>query len=285
MGWDLLGRIAPRDLRGAREQAHWAAQVIAATGETFLSHEPDTSHTSMTWDAALGALMGRTLPGDTACRIAVRVSDLILCQIGPDAVVRAELALAGRRLAEAYRWTSEAIRTATRGAHDRRLVPPGFDLPEHPLAHGGRFARDPGLAELARWYGNADAALRTLSQQARGAGPVLCWPHHFDIASLIELEPGRGGGAARTVGVGLSPGDASIDEPYLYVNHWPATSRQVLPPLAAGGWIRARWVGAALRGSELVAAGDAAAQEGLLRAFFASAVQASRALALEGTVG
>jgi len=285
VGWDWLGQVAPRDLRGAREQAHWAAQVIAATGNTFLAHEADTSHTSMGWDVALAGLVGRALPGEAACRIGVRVPDLSLCLLGPDGVPRAELPLAGRTLPEAYRWTSEAIRAATGGTLDRPLIHPGFELPEHALARGGRFARDPGLAELARWFGNADAALRRLAQQVRGAGPVLCWPHHFDIASLIEIEPGQGGRAARSLGVGLSPGDASIDEPYLYVNHWPATSRRALPPLAAGEWIREGWVGAALRGSQMVAAGDAAAQESLLRAFLASAVQASRALALEGPVG
>jgi len=285
MVWDLLGQVAPRDLRGAREQAHWAVQVIAAAGETFCAHEADTSHTSMSWDAALAGLVGRALPGEAACRIGVRVPDLALCLLGPDGVPRAELRLAGRTLPEAYRWTSEAFRAATRGAAGRPLIHPGFELPEHALAHGGRFARDPGLAELARWFGNADAAQHRLAQQTRGAGPVRCWPHHFDIASLIEIEPGQVGRAARTVGVGLSPGDASIDAPYLYVNHSPATSRLALPPLAAGEWIREGWIGAALRGSQIVAAGDAAAQESLLRAFLASAVPASRALALGGPMG
>ena len=281
MGWELLGQVAPRALRGAREQAHWAAQVIAATGETFLAHEADTSHTSLRWDAAHRALAGRTLPGETVCRVAVRLSDLLLCLLGPGAAPFAELALPDHSLAEAYRWTSEAIRAATRGALDRPLVHPGFELPPHALAQGGRFARDPGLAELARWYGNADAALRRLAEQTRGAGPVQCWPHHFDIATLIEVESAQAGGAARTVGVGLSPGDASIDEPYWYVNHWPATSRRALPVLTSGEWFREGWVGAVLRGGPLVSAGDAAAQEGLLRAFLAAAVDANRALALE----
>jgi hypothetical protein len=281
VGWERLGQLAPRELRGAREQAHWAAQVIAAAGETFLAHEPDTGHTSMQWDADRSALAGRALPGEAGFRVAVRVRDLSVCLLGPGAAPIAELPLPDRSLAEAYRWTSEAIRDATRGALDRPLVHPGFELPPHALARGGRFARDPGLAELACWYGDADGALRRLAEQIRGAGPVQCWPHHFDIATLIEVESAPGGGAARTVGVGLSPGDASIDEPYWYVNHWPTTSRRSLPALAAGEWFREGWVGAVLRGGALVAAGGAAAQEGLLRAFLAAAVPASRALALE----
>ena len=284
MGWDPLGQVAPRALRGAREQAHWAAQVIAAAGETFCAHEADTSHTSMRWDGGLAALVGRALPGGADLRIALRVPDHSLCLLGADDAPAAELALAGRSLAEAYDWASQAIGTATRSAQGRALVHPDFQLPEHALAQGVRFARDPGLPELARWFGNADAELRRLAGQTRGAGPVLCWPHHFDIATLIEIEPGREGHAARTVGVGLSPGDDSIAEPYWYVSHWPATSRVALPPLPAGAWIREEWIGALLRGSQLVAAGDGAAQQGLLRAFLASAVPSSRALALEGAL-
>src|SRR5215510_13822465 len=41
MDWQKLGGVAPANLIAAREQAHWAAQVLSAAGETFLAHEPD----------------------------------------------------------------------------------------------------------------------------------------------------------------------------------------------------------------------------------------------------
>jgi hypothetical protein len=277
--------VSPRALRAAREQAHWAVQVIAASGESCLARAADTSHTAMTWDAALGSFVGRALPGVPACRVAVRVADLTLCLLGPGSEAYARIELAGHSLDDAYGWTAKCLRETTRSAHPAALVHPGFGLPAHPLAQGGRFERAAGLGELALWYANADTALRRLARETRGAGPVLCWPHHFDIATLIEIAHAPGGGAACSVGAGLSPGDASCDEPYVYVNHWPATARRALPPLAAGEWITQGWVGAMLRGSELVAAGDASDQEGLLRAFLASALDESRALALEAAPG
>jgi hypothetical protein len=276
-GWERLGGIAPRALRAAREQAHWAVQVVAAAGESFLPHAPDTSHTATTWDAGLAGLVGGALPGPASGRLGLQLADLALCRLGPDGAVWDRLALAGQRLADAYRWAADALRRESGGAQGRPLTHPGFALPEHAIGSGGRFARDAGLPELARWYANADLALRAVARETRGAGPVLCWPHHFDLATLVELAPG----AARTVGVGMSPGDAGIDEPYFYVNHSPATSSTALPALAAGQWWTQGWLGAVLRGSELVAAGDGAAQQGLLHAFLASAVPASRALALE----
>ena len=282
MAWERLGEIAPRELRSAREQAHWAVQLIAASGESLLAHTPDTSHTAMQWDAALASFVGGALPGAPPLRVAVRVSDLTLCLLDPASESLARSELAGRTLADAYAWLAEMIHRATHAARAPALVHPGFELPPHPLGRGGRFELAPGLAELARWYANADGVLRRLAQATRGAGAVLCWPHHFDIATLIAIAHAADGRAARSVGAGLSPGDASIDEPYVYVNHWPATARRALPPLAAGEWFTQGWVGAALRGSQIVAAGDAADQEALVRAFLASALDESRALALEG---
>jgi hypothetical protein len=276
--WQRLGERAPASLRGARIQAHWAAQVISAAGETFLPHVPDTSHTAMRFEA--GALVGAELPGATRSRIGVRIADLtLLCQLEGSAVA-AELALAGRTLAEAYRWTAREVRARTGAAQLRALVHPGYALPAHPIAGGGRFELDPGLPELARWYANADGALRRLARETPGAGPVRCWPHHFDIATLIAVEADTRGGAVRTVGVGLSPGDELIDEPYWYVNHFPASDGSALPPLACGEWFTGGWIGAVLRGSALVAAGDAAAQAARLDAFLGAGVPASRALAL-----
>ena len=101
MGWERLGQIGPRELRSAREQAHWAVQVIAASGESWQPHAPDTSQTAMTWEAPLGSFVGHALPGDVPLRVAVRIADLTLCLLDPDATARARVELAGRTLDDA----------------------------------------------------------------------------------------------------------------------------------------------------------------------------------------
>jgi hypothetical protein len=276
MDWQRLGAVAPARLGAARIQAHWAAQVISAAGETYLPHVPDTSHTAMTWDPAREALVGREIPG--AGRVGLRVADLSLLLLAGEGAPAAQTPLAVRTLAEAYAWTSAAVAARTR-AREVALVHPGYELSRDPLGSGGRFALDPGLPELARWYANAAQALARIARETPGAGEVLCWPHHFDIASLIALETDRDGEALRTLGVGLSPGDAFVEEPYWYVSHFPETQRRELPKLAAGEWFRDGFTGALLRGSELVAAGDARAQAARLEAYLGSALPASRALA------
>ena len=88
------------------------------------------------------------------------------------------------------------------------------------------------------------------------------WPHHFDIATLWTLDAGVDAEEARSVGMGLSPGDGTYAQPYWYVTPWPypqATAEE-LPPLPAGRWhAEARnggWTGAVLLGEELVVQTD-----------------------------
>jgi hypothetical protein len=100
---------------------------------------------------------------------------------------------------------------------------------------------------------------------------VRCWPHHFDIATLID----RGAAAdktARSVGVGMEPGDDSYAEPYYYVNAYPPPAAgAMLPALAGdGSWHTAGWFGAVLPGSRLARSG----QHDQVAAFLGSAVRA-----------
>ncbi|HET6197153.1 MAG TPA: hypothetical protein VFE12_15430, partial [Acetobacteraceae bacterium] len=105
------------------------------------------------------------------------------------------------------------------------------------------------------------------------ASPIRCWPHHFDIAVLL---PGQRDG--QTIGVGLSPGDASYGEPYWYVTPWPHPSVIGLPPLVAGGeWHAGEWVGAVLTASNMEGL-DAATQGGQVLAFLDTAIAAARAM-------
>jgi hypothetical protein len=196
--------------------------------------------------------------------------------------VRESHALAGDTLAGAYAWTARALAQCSGGRLSGKLTHPGYPLPRHPLDRGARFeAERPALEELARWYGNADRALQDLARRTEGAGEVLLWPHHFDIATLVTVATDADGSASQTLGAGLSPGDDSIAVPYWYVNHWPTregAGPEDVAALAAGEWHTEDWLGAVLRAEELVAAGDGAAQAATLAAFLSSAVAANRAL-------
>src|SRR5204863_8996466 len=72
------------------------------------------------------------------------------------------------------------------------------------------------------------------------AGAVLCWPHHFDLATLLTL------GSGKSIGVGFAPGDDGIRESYWYVNLFPYPDPSCLEPLQDGRWHTGGWTGAVL---------------------------------------
>lgn len=223
----------------ARRQLHWAAQIAAGVGRTLLAARADDSQTAFT--LVDGALLQEPVDDRQA---GLRLADLTLV-CGAEA-----LPLRGRTLDDGFAFLESRF--------GRKLQRPDVDLPEHPVARGAAFDADPESCQtLGGLYGIAASLLREFA-----ASPVLCWPHHFDIAMLIAVRDGM------TIGAGLSPGDASDPEPYWYVTPYPYPSVSGLPPLTRGSWHTEGWVGAVL---PALPAGDA-------RAFMSEAIDRCRQL-------
>ena len=96
---------------------------------------------------------------------------------------------------------------------------------------------------LGRWYGMAFAALEAVRADAVSvdASEPQLWPGHFDPAIEVGDEDHRGS-------YGASPGDQSIDEPYLYMSAWWPDRLELdrSDPM----WNAPSFVGAVLRVSE-----------------------------------
>jgi len=89
---------------------------------------------------------------------------------------------------------------------------------------------------------------------------------------LTTVEP------EKTIGIGLSPGDGSYDEPYWYVTPWPYPESVTRPPLAKGHWHSEGFVAAILTGTELLESSHAAPQADVVDAFLDSAISVGRKL-------
>ena len=276
-GWKSLGSVDSRHLVNARLQLHWAAQVASAVGKQLLPQEPDFSQQSFEWSERAGALVQGQVEAARPFRAGLKLADLALSLLDRMGSPIAELPLSGRTLDEAYGW----LQTELERLLGRKLEPlerPGAEMPAHPVGTGRRFAlADSGpFAELARWFADADRVLREVQRMTPGASPVRCWPHHFDIATLLTVAAGDSPETARTVGVGLSPGDGGRPEPYFYVTPWPYPPSPQLPALGGGGlWNTEGWLGAILEAHTLASAHD---QEGQAREFLVSAIAACRSL-------
>lgn len=271
MSWQELGSVAPMALAEARLQLHHASQIVSAAGASLIPPRPDDSHPNLGFGA--GAFVGHPVaPSGHAA--ALRAHDLTLLLLDGGGSPVASRSLVGLSFEDGRRWLSDALGSVGIELPEKGLRRLPYDLPEHPVANGAAFSGDPGLAELTRWYANFDETLRALVEATPGASEVRCWPHHFDLATLVELAHDAKGSATKTVGVGLSPGDGSYAEPYLYVSPWPYPDAGALAELPCGHWHTEGFSAAILTGGDLVAAAD---QEATLATFLEKAVVASRA--------
>ncbi len=274
--WRPLGRVAPDRLPEARLQLHWAAQTVAAVGKTYLQPRPDDSHPNLGWNSDLEALAGHPTPAPHGFQAALRISDLSLMLLDERGTPLADKPLHGCSMDDAYEWLARTLRSST-GA-DKAIIPPGYDLPSHPVSQGSAFSLDspPAFAEMARWFANAARALGQVQAEFPEASPVRCWPHHFDIATLISLDPGKDAESARSIGVGMTPGDRGYPHPYWYVTPWPYPKDLSRLPLAGGGrWHTEGWTGAVLEASQLISDQSATGQARRLEQFLRSAIEGS----------
>lgn len=270
--WNRVGSVPPTGLTDDRRQLHHAAQIAVSAAISYIAARSDDSHTALTWIPPLRALGTEPITATPQFRIALRVEDLTLHVVDEKGVLTRSFALPGHTVAEANGWLGEVLAQAA--LDPRRLTArKHYTIPPHPVASGAAFslAGGAGFRELADYWSNAAGILGLLAEATDGAGPVRTWPHHFDIATLVQL-PGGG----RTIGVGQSPGDDSYAEPYWYVGPYPYPPVTGLPPLAGSGhWHTQGWVGAALPASDYVRATD---QRSQVTAFVDSAVAACRTL-------
>lgn len=273
--WARVGAVTPSALADTRLELHHAAQIIVSAAISYIPARPDDSHTAIAWSAAHRALMTAPITARTA-RLALRVEDLTLDVLDEGGRSLDSYSLPGHTVLEAHEWLAAAVAKQALDA-TRLTARKHYTIPSHPVATGAQFSATSSAkrAELSRYWSNAAAYLEKLASATPGAGTVLTWPHHFDIATLIEL-PKSASGNSRTIGVGMSPGDDSYQEPYWYVgpNPRPDVSRAAKPE-GGGHWHTTGWVGAALPASLYV---DAVDQRAQVNTFVESAVTECRKL-------
>ena len=273
--WIRVGTVPATALTDARLQLHHAAQIVVSAAISYVAARSDDSHTALAWIAPLRVLATEPITATRRFRIALRAEDLTLHVVDEQGLQTRSFALPGHTVADGHAWVAEVLAQAALDPV-RFTARKHYTIPPHPVASSAAFSLRDGAEfhELASYWSNAAALLEALAQATDGAGPVRTWPHHFDIATLIQL-PGGG----RTIGVGQSPGDDLYAEPYWYVGPYPFPPVTALPPLEGSGhWHTEGWVGAALPASDYVGASD---QHSQVTTFIDSALTACRRLLRE----
>ncbi|MDX1611018.1 MAG: hypothetical protein R3185_01530 [Candidatus Thermoplasmatota archaeon] len=270
-----LGGTDPAALARARREIHWASQPPSGVGLTLAVPAPDGSHAALTFDPATRRLVSSPGPSEVQASLVVDEA-LLTLHHGTDGG-GTTFQLAGRSFQEARAWLESTLHALVHDGEPLQ-VRDLSGMPPSPLATGARFrAADQAHIELAAWLTLAEARLSLLAGAHEDAGPVLCWPHHLDIATLRTLVPAReddeAGGV--TIGAGLTLGDASHETPYFYVTPWPYPEDPGdLPTLELGTWHTEGWVGAGLT-SEALTTHEATSMPAVLDRFLAGAMAAA----------
>lgn len=251
--WARIGTFTPDHLIDTSLQLHWAAQFIASAGQTFAEPRADDSHRAMAWDATLDAFVGVPFAGTYPFRLALRPADLTLLLLDRGAESLSEFALPGRTRDDGYAWLARGMATYM-GDAAPLIERPEYDVPEHPVQADAPFSEDrrDELHALAALYGSAAEILGDLFAGREDASETLCWPHHFDLATLVTVEADDEGGVVKSVGIGLAPMGGGYDTWYWYVTPWPYPDPETLPELRSPGfWHTEGWVGAILTGKSV----------------------------------
>jgi len=259
--WRQLDPQRGVDLGDARLQLHHAAQLATAFGISYLTAQPDDSHTNLEWIDSIGALASKT-SGSPAIRLAARPHAFAILVLDERANVLGTYLLDGRTIENAASWIRGQL--AEYGLDPARYtLKRHYEIPRHAVDDGASFSatHSDRFDQLASWYSDAAATFEQVVSSTANASPVRCWPHHFDIATLIEVAPGK------TVGLGMEPGDEYWQEPYFYVNMSPSpTPETPRGELAGNGvWNTRDWIGAVLPASRVGETGQQSQVEEFVR--------------------
>jgi len=186
--WSTVGEIDPRELVEARIQLHWAVQPVMAFADCALEHVSDDSQANLGWRDDLEALAGRQRPDGFSAGL--RIPDMTLMVFDEGGATADSITLEGQTIDSAVSWLEEVVAARSGGPPERPIRIRDYEMPAHPVAEGAAFVLDysPAFAELARWFANGNLALKELTSSDRGWAEVRCWPHHFDLGTVISEE-------------------------------------------------------------------------------------------------
>ncbi len=261
-----------QQLAAARIQLHYAIQPLAAISNALA----DSSNKGLFWDDQLG-FTTRAITSIKSYRLALDPIALTLNFVTDRDQVISAFALSDRTLTEAFDWM-KAIVNGLGGVADL-IIPisyPPNDFPDSDLASGATFQLLNLTSNFAEYFSSADRILQNIVQKEPMASDVRIWPHHFDMATLISI-PDEINGQEKSVGVGLSSGDGSYNEPYWYVTPYPYPEDRINLPILDGNgiWHTEGWVGAILTASQF---GEPEASIDRVNTFLKSAIAGCKEL-------
>lgn len=246
--WKQLSLTDFSQFESPRLQLHQAAQFLANTAEHFIEKRKDYSHSALTWVNSIKGVSTEALNRENyKLALSYRLLEIYLLDKNYDTIE--SLSLNGLTKSQIESWiilTLDKHNLNTANLIFKKL----FDIPDNPQGNGEAFSLTNAdvFAEIEHYYSNANLLLSKISEDY-GSSFVYCWPHHFDMATLLQLDK------EKSISLGFSAGDQSYSEPYFYVSPWPyPDSRNLeLPELFHDAfWHTKHWVGAVFLAKDIL---------------------------------
>lgn len=222
--WTSLGKVPLDEVREARKQAHNAIQWLARYARCFLPAVPDDSHTGLTWNPFHGSL--NTNPIEVRNNQVIFSFDFftlaiqaktslgsILFEIPINGLTNAEVEEKFREILTKFGFPLSLFETELPYSLGR------WEMADEDRYEIRQFRK--GAVELSRYFSNAQSLIQAVGQKRETPFKIVCWPHHFDLATFIVVEENDDPEKAKSVGFGLSPGDETYEDPYFYITPWP----------------------------------------------------------------
>lgn len=251
-----IADVGIETLRATRISLHQAVQAVSTLPRNLLSYDPTDGTASLEWNTSMHGLQSIAIssPEKQMLRTLLMFDSFELCITIDDVIVKS-LSLAGQSTYQAMTWLKGELRMLRLPSDKIKLSLPyqieSYDY-EKPL-NVDAYA----LLVYKELYNTAYKILQSVVKDWEDAYDIRCWPHHFDLATLIPVESDDKGEILKSIGLGLSPGDNDIQEPYLYINVWPIIHYDSLNRyiLDNGYWNKGGWSGAVLRYSDFKKSG------------------------------
>jgi len=278
--WKNLDNLDPGSLVHSRHQLHQAVQLVAAVGRNYHLPEKDDPFGNLEWLPDINGLAGwevDTSLGKIKCALNF---DSFNLQFLVDETPEQSIPLDGKLDQTILQEMQNSLDSLGLNGSKLDLNKP-YKIPEYKIGQSEGYVTNPKeFKELAKYFGNANAVLKALTTNLEGASDVKCWPHHFDIATLITLTDTGDPETSSSIGVGLSPGDESYQEPYFYITPWPYPDLNVtrLPKLSVGHWHTEGFVAAILTGTTLLKGGSSDNQINAVSKFLEEGLDQARKL-------
>lgn len=276
MTWHKLTFPELTEISEARKQYHQAIQNVAAVGRSLLPQVEDDHYANLEWDEKVQRLVGRWVEGETKFRSSISFEDFSVYLVDVDYRVISSFPLKGKKQNTVMVWLEEQFDDLGYESSKLSLERP-YEIPEYLTAKGKPFdLSNMEIGELlGHYFHNTQMILKDLVLPMEGASEIKCWPHHFDIASLITLNDTGDPETSKSIGAGFSPGDDNYNEPYFYITPWPYPSEDALPDISNSGgfWHTDGWIGGILTASNLKHLDNSNDQHAAVLNFFKTGIE------------